>query len=581
MFKNNKKEDKEGLLSLDDMIASESITFNEKQKEKEHQNINNLDDYYKEYTISNEQLQNKTQEKAFDQLKRKAIFKTKNNNETNKKITQEENNNKKVLRSGHKILKNKKSDKKLKDIKDNHLVNERKYILKYLILKKETKLKKILKISFEKYKQKTISIIINIIDQQRYNFFASKKVKNNVNIEELRIKKLRDIVRKKISKERDKMHIILIKYYYASLYIHLNWYIYVVNQLSYAQNMPYQASYIGTNAYTTNNDNEDPDPFKDFKPIEETNRMTIHKTIHNTIHNSEVNDAFRQSVMSIAKMNSTDNLDEAFRESIMTINRINDALSNEAKERQKLERLKHLKDLVVKSIKERKNEFHKIFTKFYYQGRLIEKENDENEIEGDENSPTRLRAKRSKNPAIERRNKARNLRKIMAKKEKEKIDKLRKYFFQFYTNGMLCKLRRNAKYSHANKNVQFNLDVKENNKDELDEKKEELTLLDKKKIEEDKKRTELEQKRISSLKIIFFKKDRQITLVKRQTIEKWNLRAKIMSLDSIKKNQKFNMTKSVRFKKKSKNTKGDKKYPKSTKSVIKFNSDDNDQDNKN
>lgn len=568
MLKNNKNGDKEGLLSLDDMIVSESITSNEKKKdqEKDYESINNLDEYYKEYEISNDQLQ----EKTFDQLKRKAIFKTKNSGEvnTNKKINQEESNNNIVLRNDHKILKNKRSDKKLKDIKDNHLVNERKYILKYLLLKKETKLKKILKISFEKYKQKTICIIINIIDQQRYNFFASKKVKNEENIKELRIKKLRDIVRKKISKERDKLRIILIKYYYASLYIHLNWYIYVVNQLSYAQNMPYQASYIGTNAYTTNNANEDPDPFKDFKPMEETNRMTM--------HNSEVNDAFRQSVMSIAKMNSTDNLDEAFRESIMTINRINDALSNEAKERQKLDRLKRLKDLVIKSIKARKNEFHQMFTKFYYQGRLIEKE-----IEGDENSPSRLRAKSSKNPAIERRNKARNLRKIMAKKEKEKIDKLRKYFYVFYTNGMLCKLKRNAKYTHAKKNVQFNLDVKEYNKDELDEKKEEeLTLLDKKKIEEDKKRTELEQKRISALKVIFFKKDRQITLVKRKTFEKWNLRAKIMSLDSIKKKQKNSMAKSVRFKKKSKNTKGDKKFAKSSKSVI-VKSNDNDEDNKN
>ena len=82
------------------------------------------------------------------------------------------------------------------------------------------------------------------------------------------------------------------------------------------------------------------------------------------------------------------------------------------------------------------------------------------------------------------------------------------------------------------------------------------------------------------MKVIFFKKDRQITLVKRKTFEKWNLRAKIMSLDSIKKKQKNSMAKSVRFKKKSKNTKGDKKFPKSSKSVI-VKSDDNDQDNKN
>jgi hypothetical protein len=289
------------------------------------------------------------------------------------------------------------------------------------------------------------------------------------------------------------------------------------------------------------------------------------------MHSSAVNDALRQSVMSISKMNNTDNLEEAFRESIMTVHRINDALSNEAKERQKLERLKRLKELVIKRLKERKNAFHKMFTKFYYQGRLIEKDNNEND-------PAKLRAKKSQNPANERRNKARNLRKIMAKKEKEKIDKLRKYFYQFYTNGMLCKLRKNAKFSRLHKNAHFHLDSKEYNKDDLDENKEELTLLDKKRIEEDMKRNELEQKKLNSLRAIIFKKDRQLTLAKRKTIEKWNLRAKIMSLDSLNKNQKYNKLKSVRFKKKSKNTKGDKKYPKSSKSVGKYKKVDKDED---
>jgi hypothetical protein len=60
----------------------------------------------------------------------------------------------------------------------------------------------------------------------------------------------------------------------------------------------------------------------------------------------------------------------------------------------------------------------------------------------------------------------------------------------------------------------------------------------------------LEKKRIEILKSIFHKKDRQITFVKRKTFEKWNLRAKIFSLVSITKNDKREMAKSVRFKKK-------------------------------
>ena len=575
MIKNNKNDDKEELLSIDDKIISIISNENQKEQEKDYQSINNLADYKRKYAISNVQAQKMLQERGFDPIKRKAILRKKNNNETNKIINKEKTNNNKVLNSNHIILKNKRSDKKLKDVKDNHLMNERKYILKYLLLKKEKKLNKILKISFEKYKQKTISIIINIIDQQKYNYFTSKKVKSDVNIEELRKKKLRSIIRKKMSKERDKLHLIFIKYYYASLYIHLNWYIYVVNQLSYCQNIPYQASYIGTKKYTANNDKEERDHLKDFKSVEEANKMNI--------HNAEVNDALRQSLLSIAKMNSSDNLDEALRESFRSINRINDALSKEERERQKLEQLKHLKEIVLKAIRERKNEFHAQFTKFYYQGRLMEKDHNENEVEGDENSISRVKGKRyqTPNPTIDRRNRGRSLRKMMVKKEKEKIDKLRTYFNKFNTSGLICILKKNVKSSRFKKNAQSNMDEKEFNKDNLDEKKEELTLLDKKRIEDHKKRAELEQKKLKSLKIIFYKKDRQITLIKRQTIEKWNLRAKIISLDSMKKNQRSNMAKSIRFKKKPKNTKGDKKYPRSSKSIIKLKLDNKVQENKN
>ena len=48
-----------------------------------------------------------------------------------------------------------------------------------------------------------------------------------------------------------------------------------------------------------------------------------------------------------------------------------------------MERNKHLKDLIVKRLKELKNQKHRFFTKFYYQGVLAEKdkknqENNEN-----------------------------------------------------------------------------------------------------------------------------------------------------------------------------------------------------------
>jgi hypothetical protein len=236
-----------------------------------------------------------------------------------------------------------------------------------------------------------------------------------------------------------------------------------------------------------------------------------------------------------------------------------------------------------------------MFTKFYYQGVLIEKERKQKEEsmalsgnnEGDdinitEGGRTKLRAK--KNPALERRNKARNLRKLMAKKEKEKLDTLRKYFTKFYTNGMLCKLKRNAKYSQSTKNVSFNMDVAFYNEEENKSKEEELTLLDKKKIEENKKKAELDLKRISALKIVIFKKDRNITIIKKKTIEKWNLRAKILSLEGFKKNKKKDLAKSMRIKKKkSKTIKGGLNFKKGAKSQIiidKVEDNDENQDKK-
>ena len=55
------------------------------------------------------------------------------------------------------------------------------------------------------------------------------------------------------------------------------------------------------------------------------------------------------------------------------------------------------------------------------------------------------------------------------------------------------------------------------------------------------------KKKIRKIRIIFYKKERQIIIIKKKTIEKWNLRAKILSLDEFKKKD---LAKSVRFKKK-------------------------------
>jgi len=413
--------------------------------------------------------------------------------------------------------------------KKENISKERKYILKYILLKKEKILKNKMRINFEKYKN-------NIINDDLKNKEKDIISKENLNEEESKMKLLRNIVRIKILKEKEKMHAMLLKFYYGSLYVHVNWYMYVINQLNYYQSL-YQNN--PPNNYSQNNINE---------VTHNNNELELQKKL-----------------------------------SIENINEINEAISNEAEENKKIERQKHLKELVLKKIKEMENEFHQMFTKFYYQGRLLEKsknQNDEKESNTvsfsdknneedilDENivsGKTRLRSKTTKtlekkDTVTERRNKARNLRKLMMKKEKDKLENLRAHFYKFHTNGMLFILKKNSKLTKTNtsptgnSNLENNennkLDDQNNDKNKLEEIKE-LTLLDKKRIEEEKKKKELEKKRIEILKSIFYKKDRQITLIQRKTFEKWNLRAKLFSLADITKSGKREIAKSVRFKKK-------------------------------
>ena len=521
---------------------------------------------------------------------------------------------------------------KIQIFKNNiNLLIKRKYILKYLLYKKETELNKKLKYNFEKYKKNALYLAKQEKDNNKNN-----------NSKELILKKLRDIVRKKIFKNREILHRKFIKYYYNSLYIHLNWYMYVVNQLTYTQNLysSYNNNIVtNTNTYTNTNNNvvsNDPDPFEQFNQNNNNDNNGL-----TSKHSSGVNDALRESIMTIKKINESDNKDEAFRESIMTINKINDELSKEAKEKKKLERNKHLKDLIVKRLKELKNQKHKFFTKFYYQGVLAEKdkknqENNENnekdnaitisgeiensnaEIKSEKKGPTRLRGRRKDNRqikenkenkennenkenieikenkennenkeikennenkekkdskediALNRRNKARNLRKLMMKKEKEKMEKLRFYFYKFHSNGMLYQLKRNAKLT--SKNLLVYQDIQHDNNINIDQNKieeKELTLLDKKLLEKRLEEEKLYKKKIELLKTIFYKLDRQYMLYKRKIFENWNLRAKILSLSKIsntsgdlKKSQnkkKKKLKKSVKSKKNNQNETEEKK----------------------
>ena len=439
-------------------------------------------------------------------------------------------------------------------VTDKNLFFKRKLSLKHLITKTEFKINKILNNNFEKFKKNTLYSRNSIKEEDKIN-----NQPENINIEELKIQKLRNLVRKKIFKNKEILHRVFIKYYYSALYIHLHWYIYVVNQLTYTQNLATpNTAFNRSESLKSDNITR-----KTIKPIDNNNPLT-------SKHSNEVDNAIRQSVRTINKINDSENPDDALRESIMCINKINDELSKEAIEKQKAERNKQLKDLVVKRLKEMKNEMHKIFTKFYYQGLLVakqeKKEPEPVTISGNEENneitkgPTVLRGKKKESSnALDRRNKARNLRKLMMKKEKEKMDKLRFYFYKFHSNGMLFQLRKNAKKNLSAKNVIVNMEDIINIEKKLEEK--ELTYMDKKIIEMEIEKEKLKQKRTEVLKNIFYKTDRQYAIIKKKVFEKWNLRAKILSLSTIKNSlkksdagkKKKKLKKSTKSKKENKN----------------------------
>jgi len=541
MFKNNELTGSEiqgGLLPLNDVIDSDKSLLKE-----------SLDNHLNSFnSTNNNQHQNSSQTQTFSENNKTNILRAKpNQNETNTKIAQKE------------VVPKSDNTNNLNSMKENQKVAEKEIMHNFKNLSIDNINR--IEINFPKIENKNLSNEKKNVNEQNANIGEGVKILENIyNIGDLKLKKLKDLVRKKINKTREKMHIKFIKYYYNALYIQLNWYVYVVNQLNYYQNL-YKSSNNNYNTYyTTNYTTVTQAPSQSNNPVGNSN---------NKESNSEANNTSKESETNKNKISNNQNSDDTFKESLMDLNKLNEAISNEAEEKKKLEKKKHLKDLILKKLKERKNQFHQMFTKFYYQGKLVEQsnkknnennsvsisgKNDENEnnIEEDGNKPTKLRAKRNNNPAIDRRNKARNLRKLMMKKEKEKNEALRKYFYRFHSNGMLFALKRNAKSTFLiTKTLKghFGKEVPEERVEKVEENKEEekeLTYLDKKRLEMQRQKEELEQKRIEALKIIIFKKDRQIAIVKRKTLEKWNLRAKIFSIEGIRSREVF---RSVRFKK--------------------------------
>ena len=132
----------------------------------------------------------------------------------------------------------------------------------------------------------------------------------------------------------------------------------------------------------------------------------------------------------------------------------------------------------------------------------------------------------------ERLKKARGLRKILNKKGKEKKEILKKYFHKFYLGGIYASIRRGIR----KRTSEIKLQKKRNNSVECRRGTivfSDLSLLNfsKNDEEESDESENCQKRRIELLTKIFNRKDRMHILIMKKTLEKLNLRAKLISLE--------------------------------------------------
>ena len=130
----------------------------------------------------------------------------------------------------------------------------------------------------------------------------------------------------------------------------------------------------------------------------------------------------------------------------------------------------------------------------------------------------------------ERLKKSRGLRKILTKKGKEKKEILRKYFHKFYLGGIYASIRKGARKRTS--------EMKQQKRNRSVDNKHEFNLLNISMNidEEEENNTEKGKNRRNELLTkIFNRKDRIMILIMKKTLEKYNLRAKLMSLEKSRK----------------------------------------------
>ena len=277
---------------------------------------------------------------------------------------------------------------------------------------------------------------------------------------------------------------------------------------------------------------------------------------------------------------------------------------------QQLKRNKILRDIINNRILELKECLHVCFRNFYYRGVLIqmkyenstknlpqvnlpkkEENNDElyenvpNNNEKEETptqEPQELRLSLMKqNKEYEERirnlNKARGLRKLLSKKNKEKMEILRKYFFKFQEALLICTIKRETRrktvYQKLVKSEEFK-NVNENEIKEAVEKTEftrggsvndfqklvrkilEEKQMEKKekeiKVEKEKKNEEIKNNKLKYLQKFVYQVDRQNKIKLKKAFEIYYLKSKVLSLAALPSLQENVQMKNARRKKRRK-----------------------------
>ena len=410
----------------------------------------------------------------------------------------EQNNN---MQTEHKQLQN-----KINKIK--------KIYIKYFIYKKEFTQRYLL----SKYLKKYCSQIKNYNQKLRSTKkLRESKVQDKKN---MKYQKLSVLIKIKQLHFKQKLHDYFMKYYYNALFTKKN--NFSKNQIQSAVN---KIEIIDNNNVINNK-----------------NDLNSNININNETSNKK-------------EKNPTENIQKNYITNNYFANY--DNMSDEEKE--KLKRNKYLRDLFYNKIKERKNWLHNKFMKFYYKGLLSSIKNNSNSntsatnntdnkpqtkidsqpienntqtnIQKNQNNENVDNVKKEENEKQKIKNsginKARNLRKLLNQKGKEKMEILRKAFYKFQYNGMMCALRKETKNILKQSRLGNSINVEissvniEENKNDND-----ITNSNENNLEENKFNSEKYKKLLS----VFYKKELIIIKTLKTYFSKWRLTSKIMSI---------------------------------------------------